>query len=670
MPTTLEELQQHTAGLTEAQQAAWFRVFSRTMETCGCEGKALTRAQEAAEAVAAGERVIFEAELSHDDIRQALHTALKAVTPNRAGYYCYVRDVFDDRVVYEEETPEGVTTYQRAYAIDDTGRVTLGDPAKVVRKTVYVPVGEAGRMISAANLAELEAALTALVQAAGRLEALMKRAQGEDVSAQEVIRKEGDKWVLYSSDGTRKLGEFDTREDALKRERQIQFFKRQHEAATVIPEPDVVVDLDGYVPSEEELAAALKVVQALLQQLGEDGDAEEAKRGGNVQRLISTFGRWAGGKHTGCVAQLRGKAGISDPARLCAWLKDRYTGTTTWRGKKHKESAEAELAGDLVPLVEKAVRRDGTVPIKVIDPGWGTSGYYSAEVLQRDGPKVFRAGTHMYLDHPTATETLERPERSVKDLAGVLVSDARWVEDGPAGPGLYADAKVFGEVRELLDEIAPHIGVSIRASGKAVQGEAEGRKGPVIEAITQAHSVDFVTLPGRGGRVLEIIEAARGRRESTGKEVGGMSDELREALAAKEAAEARVKELEEANRQQAEDLARLREAAVLREAREKAQAALAKVDLPDVTKTRLVESVSANPPVQDGQLDEAAFARRVQEAVKQEAEYLAKLGAGAVRGLGSADAASGEDAQKRLEEAMLRIMGDEQAAKIAAQGRN
>ena len=46
---------------------------------------------------------------------------------------------------------------------------------------------------------------------------------------QEMLRHEGSKWVLYSKDGSKKLGEFDTKEDALERERQIQYFKHAKE---------------------------------------------------------------------------------------------------------------------------------------------------------------------------------------------------------------------------------------------------------------------------------------------------------------------------------------------------------------------------------------------------------------------------------------------------------
>tara|TARA_Y100000034_G_C6874323_1_gene399605 strand:- start:204 stop:338 length:135 start_codon:yes stop_codon:yes gene_type:complete len=42
-----------------------------------------------------------------------------------------------------------------------------------------------------------------------------------------VIKKQGYKYILYSKDKKKKLGEFRTKKAALKRERQIQFFKHK-----------------------------------------------------------------------------------------------------------------------------------------------------------------------------------------------------------------------------------------------------------------------------------------------------------------------------------------------------------------------------------------------------------------------------------------------------------
>ncbi len=42
-----------------------------------------------------------------------------------------------------------------------------------------------------------------------------------------MIKKEGNKYILYSKDGSKKLGVYHTKEEALKRERQIRFFKHK-----------------------------------------------------------------------------------------------------------------------------------------------------------------------------------------------------------------------------------------------------------------------------------------------------------------------------------------------------------------------------------------------------------------------------------------------------------
>lgn len=141
--------------------------------------------------------------------------------------------------------------------------------------------------------------------------------------------------------------------------------------------------------------------------------------------------------------------------------------------------------------------------VQLIDPGKGSSGYYSAEVLETAATeRVFPAGTHMYLDHPTATENEERPERSVKDLAAVLASDATWT-----GESLVAEVTVFAPYRDAIKEIGPSIGVSIRASAMV----SESPEGRIIDRLVPGSgtSVDFVTHAGRGGKVLEVLESAR-----------------------------------------------------------------------------------------------------------------------------------------------------------------
>lgn len=142
--------------------------------------------------------------------------------------------------------------------------------------------------------------------------------------------------------------------------------------------------------------------------------------------------------------------------------------------------------------------------ITIIAAGWGSSGYYSRDLLESDGPAAFPEGLHMYLDHPSRSEEADRPERSVKDLAARIASTPRMV-DGE----LVAEAEIFAHWAPVIDALADDIGLSIRAHGTSEAGEAEGRQGPIITAITEGISVDFVTRAGAGGKIGELIESAR-----------------------------------------------------------------------------------------------------------------------------------------------------------------
>lgn len=361
------------------------------------------------------------------------------------------------------------------------------------------------------------------------------------------------------------------------------------------------------------------------------------------------------------IALSSGIGGALDAFR--ATLEERAPGlysrdpSKTPEGEGAMMSEAGDLAPEFVALVEKAVRRDGTIPIKVIAPGWGSSGYYPAEVLQRDGPTAFPAGLQMFWDHQTATEEAERPEGSLDDLAAVLTTPARWDAAGAAGPGLYADAKVFENYRPSVDSLAPHIGVSIRANGRAQPGEAEGRKGPIIQAIAAAKSIDFVTKPGAGGQILQLFEAARPRRvqQETAMDEKQLAQEQLTAQAA--------------------TIARLQEALLLRDAKDYVTTQLATSTLPDVTKRRLAESLGGNPPVdQAGQLDKATYATRISEAIRTETEYLqavAGYGAGRIEGMGGGATTTQDtagEAAKRMKAGFLALGLNESEATIAATG--
>jgi hypothetical protein len=142
--------------------------------------------------------------------------------------------------------------------------------------------------------------------------------------------------------------------------------------------------------------------------------------------------------------------------------------------------------------------------VKVIESGWGSSGYYGSSMLQEFGPQVFKAGTKVFMNHPSASEETNRPERDVHQLAGKLVSDAVFKEGA-----LYADIKFYSHYAPIIKEMSGDVGLSIHALGNAVAGEAEGRKGLIIESLVAdpLTSVDVVTVAGAGGKFVSLLES-------------------------------------------------------------------------------------------------------------------------------------------------------------------
>lgn len=153
------------------------------------------------------------------------------------------------------------------------------------------------------------------------------------------------------------------------------------------------------------------------------------------------------------------------------------------------------------------------VAVTIITPGKGSSGEYPPETIKKlaESP-IWDSPVHMYMNHATGAERNSRPEGDIRELAGVI--DGRPVVDDTGA--LVGRAKIFPEYRDFIRERAPYIGVSINASGIMTPG-----KDRVIKEITQVDSVDFVTKPGRGGKITAVLESSR--------EVDGMANNIVEA---------------------------------------------------------------------------------------------------------------------------------------------
>lgn len=234
---------------------------------------------------------------------------------------------------------------------------------------------------------------------------------------------------------------------------------------------------------------------------------------------------------------------------------------------------------------------EGKYRIRIIVPGQGSSGIYTTENLAESAP-LFKAGTEMFIDHPTETEEWERPERSIRDYAGVFLEDATVGEDG----ALYTVCKVFSGVNDLIKDKWEHIGVSINAWCNEPIAETG-----VVPVFAGVRSVDFVTAPGAGGGIVDLLESNRNNnsiKEGTVDEklLESKFDELKASLV-----EAISSKLESA-------VATLQEAKT-EEPAEKVEEASVDVD----------SVLEAGKKIAESGLPEAAVAR-VREAVKQGAD--------------------------------------------------
>ena len=248
---------------------------------------------------------------------------------------------------------------------------------------------------------------------------------------------------------------------------------------------------------------------------------------------------------------------------------------------------------------------DGKYRIRIIMPGQGSSGIYTAENLAESAP-LFKAGTEMFIDHPTETEEWERPERSIRDYAGVFLEDATVGEDG----ALYTVCKVFSGVNELIKDKWEHIGVSINAWC----ADAISENG-IVPPIAGVRSVDFVTTAGAGGTIIDLLESNRNdnyvKEAGMDKEIESKFDELKasliEALSSK--LEAAVATIQEAKAEEPTEEASVDVDSVLEAGRK-----IAESGLPEAAIVRVREAVKAGADVDSAMESERAYLKEAMAA--------------------------------------------------------
>lgn len=317
-----------------------------------------------------------------------------------------------------------------------------------------------------------------------------------------------------------------------------------------------------------------------------------------------------------------------------------------------KEGVTLEIFGK---IKESALPK--SIPVKLIGPGWGSSAYYSKEMLKRDGPNVYTKGLHMNWNHPTETEEAERPEGDLNNLAAVLTENAHWEDNGVKGPGLYAKAKVFSDYATQVAEKGEDIGLSINAAIRTHEGTAEGKTGRIADQMVHAYSVDFVTKAGaKGAPIVPARESIRGpepvRKETT-------MDAVQEAALVKERDDLKAER---------DTLAK--EAADLKSSQNESLAVAAVTDaLKEAgveVSTKLIARACKVYTMKEGKVDPAW----VEEVVKDFTESIASDTGGKVRGMGdeTSNVVKAEESDKRAVEMFASFGIKEAGMKSAMKG--
>jgi hypothetical protein len=317
--------------------------------------------------------------------------------------------------------------------------------------------------------------------------------------------------------------------------------------------------------------------------------------------------------------------------------------------------------------------RNARLTLECIKPGWGTSAYYPADVLKRDGPIVFKAGQNIlsFFDHPEegASEELDK-------LAGRLVSDGVWDEKAQA---IVAQAEVYPNKIESLRYCWGDIGISIRGEGVCAPGEAEGRTGAILQSLTKIYAVDYVTRAGAGGRIVSLEESLKPKGKAMPTEETS-ANALTEASSATSLGASQydkvLQELSalrnqvsttktaydlilEENRKLHTQQSTLVATSFLKER-------LSQIDkLPPIAREKLAIQLVSNIPMEGSRVDTIAFDKIIREAAIAESSYQATYqeqliqsgrATGLVRGMGGVPQAAGslqDTALQQLREGFL-----------------
>lgn len=175
-------------------------------------------------------------------------------------------------------------------------------------------------------------------------------------------------------------------------------------------------------------------------------------------------------------------------------------------------------------VMEAPVKKGNRWRVIVAKPGTGSSGKYSPEVLERDAQKMLPAGAQSFFTHDE--------KRDPRDMVGVYPEGGFWSKEDQA---VVAELDVFEPWKSLVEQLAPHVGMSLYALGEKDDDDN------VTQFFEDPYNgADIVSRPGLKGSGFDqkLYEEARAASEKPsaessaliGKETMEMDEKVIEAL--------------------------------------------------------------------------------------------------------------------------------------------
>ncbi len=297
------------------------------------------------------------------------------------------------------------------------------------------------------------------------------------------------------------------------------------------------------------------------------------------------------------------------------------------------------------------------VVVTVLEPGFNRSGarYYTSEAVAHAVSEGLFNNRKMYVNHPSASEMRDRPERNLTDWVSTVKET--WVDEETGA--IKARIKVvqnwFGDFLKQLqeNEALPDVGLSIFAQGQVQRKKMDGRLTDVVERFTRALSVDWVTEPGAGGRVDAIWESYQPVRlkEQETNVLNTMSateavatlreqrpdvieileaerhteEQVREAEAAQSAAAEQIGSLEQELAAKQIELEQIKASLVVAEQHQLIGEALGEIEIPQAVRDRVAAQIAEPVLSETGELDVDALKAKISELVEAEAAYAEQL---------------------------------------------